>query len=309
MATVLITGGTGFIGRRLSRCLHKGGYQILHLVRAAGNQISTYPSIVARDFSREGIKAALSPISIDATIHLAAAGVHPGDRDPVRMFDVNVVATQAIIEASASAGAKVFLHAGSSAEYADMAASPLNSGSPLQSRRLYGASKAASTLAAAALAPAMGMSCLVLRLYNVYGPGEAEHRLLPSLVSRLRAGEEVALSAGTQERDFVHVDDVCGAFSRALEFAPRNSGVILDVCTGTSTTVRAFAEMVADEVGASRRLLRFGALELRPDDLAKVVGDPTAMLEILEFRAQTTVSSGVRAAVQEMQLPMSQAMG
>lgn len=299
MADVLLTGGSGFIGGRLARRLRDEGHRVTLLLRP-GRSVPGYDIIDVSTFDAGSIEIALQHRSFDAVINLAAAGVKPDDRDPGRTFDLNVSFARLLLDAAARSGATTFIQAGSSAEYADEAVSPLDRSRPLQSRRLYGASKATATLMVSALGPAMGLNTLTLRLFNVYGPGEAPHRLLPSLVKALAAGERVPLSEGLQERDFIHVDDVCQAFLHALSWASQASGSIVDVCTGQATSVRQFAETVADTIGADRRLLAFGEIAMRPDDLMKTVGNPDPMRSLLNWQPTLTLDAGVRRAVAEM---------
>jgi nucleoside-diphosphate-sugar epimerase len=87
--------------------------------------------------------------------------------------------------------------------------------SSLEQVKLYSLSKAAGGLMAGAIARSGGAGFRLLRLFKVYGAGEAPHRLLPTLVSGLAKPERVAISAGTQVLDFVYINDVIEAMVRA----------------------------------------------------------------------------------------------
>ena len=151
---------------------------------------------------------------------------------------------------------------------------------------------------ASALANSSGTSFRLLRLFKVYGAGEAPHRLLPALVSGLQRRERVAMSAGTQVLDFVHVDDVVEAMLRAEAHCREKRGVATwNVATGRGHSVREFAESVARAMDADVSLLGFGAIDMRKDDEPWLVGSPDLLRSELGWQPSMGLQDGVRAAV------------
>jgi nucleoside-diphosphate-sugar epimerase len=192
--------------------------------------------------------------------------------------------------------------AGSHSEYQRSAdGRPLTEQSPLQTSKIYGATKAAGGILANALAMSLGLKLRLLRFFNVYGEGEAPHRLLPSLVTGLSRGERVPLSAGTQIRDFIYVDDVvaaCIAAARDLTASPaRASTATWNVCSGVGNSVQTFATLVAQTMGVPADLLGFGEMPLRADDEPYLVGDGERMWRELGWRPKYDLAAGIRAAV------------
>lgn len=299
---VLLTGASGFVGGRLAQRFLKAGHEVFSVVRAAA------PSVPGEQLVAEGLKIAvlrevLAGRGIDAVVNLAAAGVHPGDRDPESLVQINACFPSELVRLAADHGARSFVQVGSSAEYARCDSLQLiTESSPPEAHRLYGASKAAGGLLARALGEQCGLPVAVLRLFNVFGPGEAAHRLFPSLVSSLRRSDYVALSAGTQVRDFMHVDEVCEGIEIVLGVLAGNPEVAgtYNLASGRGTTVRNFALEVAAALGVPPELLRFGALPLRPDDLPSVVGDPGAFKAAFGWSSTRSMTEGVVAAVQEL---------
>lgn len=236
-------------------------------------------------------------------IHLAAAGVSPTDRDSSTIFRVNASLAPQIVSIAAKLGARAVVLAGSSAEYrSPQQFVPLDEDAPLETGKLYGASKAAGGILALANGAAEGLPVGVLRLFNVYGPGEGPHRLLPSLVRDLVASRQVKLSAGTQIRDFVHIDDVCGGLIAALTALAdkKMPAGAYNLATGTGRSVGDFARTVARAVNADPALLQFGALPFRPDDLPYVVGSPAKLREACGWHAGTSLEHGIVLALAEL---------
>lgn len=103
------------------------------------------------------------------------------------------------------------------------------------------------------LAPAYGMEASALRLWNVYGPGQALSNpytgVLAIFSSRIANGEApMIFEDGRQQRDFVHVEDVADAFVLALE-RPEANGQVFNIGSGENRTVNEVAASVAAAMG------------------------------------------------------------
>ncbi|EIM96478.1 NDP-sugar oxidoreductase [Paraburkholderia hospita] len=299
----LLTGGAGFIGGNLARELVALGYEVVALGRRAC-PVAGVKSIEAARLDPETLRRAMSAEHFDFVFHLAAAGVHPADRNREELIRVNATLPAEVVSAARDAGVSSVVLMGSSAEYAGPQTGLLTEDMLLESGKIYGASKAAGGLLALATAAECGLPVAVLRAFNVFGPGEAEHRLLPSLVANLTRGEAVSLSLGTQIRDFVYVDDACNgliAAATALSGSRMRSGAY-NLSTGIGVSVADFARTVARRMNADDGLLRFGALPLRPDDLPEVVGDPSSLQSAAMWRANCSLEEGVTEALRRIGL-------
>jgi nucleoside-diphosphate-sugar epimerase len=219
------------------------------------------------------------------------------------MVRVNTLLPACLVELAAKRGARAVVIAGSSAEYSGpKAGERLNESAPVETMKLYGASKAAGGILALALGAVHGLPIGVVRLFNVYGPGEAPQRLLPTLVRHLKAGEPVPLSVGTQVRDFVHVDDACaGLWAVLCALAEgRMAGGPYNLATGAGRSVAEFACITARSMGAPGSLLDFGAIPMHPDEIPFLVGDPTALNNACSWGATRSLDQGIAAAVAEL---------
>jgi nucleoside-diphosphate-sugar epimerase len=298
---ILVTGATGFIGQRLTQHLLRRGDTVLALGRRSCG-VAGVENIHVAALDPVCIAQALQGRSFDAVMHLAAAGVHPGDRDDLALMNVNSIVPGAMVAIAAKAGARAVIIAGSSAEYRAIdATGPLSELTTLETRKLYGASKAAGGILALAQGATHDIPVAVVRLFNVFGPGEAAHRLLPSLLENLAAGRVVRLSAGSQIRDFVHLDDACAGLLMALDalLDRRLASDAYNLATGVGNSVADFARTTAHLAEADASLLAFGALPFRPDDLPLVVGDPSRLKQACGWTSRFDMEQGIAAAIQE----------
>jgi dTDP-4-dehydrorhamnose reductase len=206
----LVTGATGFIGRHLVAELIDAQKQVVALVRPRSRVPDQWRGRVigveCADWSEAGLRAALASQSFDVAFHLAAYGVRPTDRDPGLMLRINVDLPALLVHLCQERGARLVM-AGTFSEYQGPAdRRRLTEQPPLETGKIYGASKAAGGIVASALAESLGVKLRLLRFFRVYRVGEAPHRLLPTLVAGLSRGERVQLSDGTQVRDFIWIN-------------------------------------------------------------------------------------------------------
>lgn len=303
LSNILLTGASGFVGRRLAQILVTSNVNVTCVGRTPC-VVHGVRNVSVEALTVEQIERALAPDScFDGVIHLAAAGVTPTDRDSTTIFRVNAFLAPQMVSLAAKVGARAVVLAGSSAEYRSPKQTvPLDENAPLETSKLYGASKAAGGILALANGTAENIAVGVLRLFNVYGPGEGAHRLLPSLIRDLMARQPVKLSAGTQVRDFVYIDDVCaGLFAALTALADKKMPAgAYNVASGTGNSVGDFARTVARAANADLALLKFGSLPFRPDDLPYVVGSPAKLRDACKWHAGTSLADGIEQALAEL---------
>lgn len=304
LSRVLITGGSGFIGTRLALRLVDAGVTVVNVGRRPC-QVEGVDNRLVTSFCLDSISNALAPhTEFDGLIHLAAAGVNPGNRDHVDLIRINATLAPEIVMLAEALRCRAVVLVGSSAEYrASNTNAPLSEDATLETQKLYGATKAAGGLLALATGAAISLPVAIIRLFNVFGPGEAAHRLLPSLAAHLGTGRPAKLSAGTQIRDFVYIDDACAGLVAALKALAEGgmaSGAY-NLATGIGHSVAQFARMVASAMKVDESLLALGALPFRPDDLPYVVGNPTRLMDGCGWYPRTQLAEGIRLTLAEIE--------
>ena len=298
-SSALVTGATGFLGRALVKQLHTSNCRVTALVRRQDGLDPALDRIIADIRDPVALRLALAGRRFDVVFHLAAAGVAPGEREPGLMFATNAAATGALVEICAGAGAQGVVYAGSCSEYAAIGNNErISEDDPLTRDHLYGVSKIAGGVWGTALARNCGVTFCWLRLFGIYGPGEARNRLIPYLARRLAFDEPVDLTPGEQVRDLTYVDDAARALLLAGELAVLGNEGPFNVCTGQGVEVRQAAGMVCDHLGKPRELLRFGARPYRPDEPMRLVGDPTRFGEATAYSPQVDLEQGIRLALE-----------
>lgn len=307
MADILVTGGTGFIGTALVRQLAASGHRVICTVRPERTDLSRLQNLADVVLVHtplddpQQLSAALHGVRPSLVYNLAASGVGLAERGALALVAGNVNVVASLMQVAADWPLQRFIHVGSCSEYGMVAAQPVSEDTPLLPCSPYGGAKAAASTLALGLAPHLGIPLVVLRLFGVFGIGEAHFRLLPSLLSALRQDLPCALTSGTQVRDFTWIDDMVAALLVAGQIPlPLNS--VFNVGTGQGHTVREIAEKMADLLGAPRHLLHFGARPQRNDEPQLLVSDPRRFQKATGWSAQTTMDTALQKmlAVGEM---------
>lgn len=191
-----------------------------------------------------------------------------------------------------------FIHTGSCSEYAP--AEPghrLTEDDPVGPSSLYGAAKLCASLYGSALAAERGIPFFNLRLFGVFGAGEAPHRLVPYLIGKLRQDQPVDLTAGEQVRDWLCVDDVVSALLAAATSESLGPAGVYNICSGEGISVREIAEQVAETMKKPKHLLRFGARAYRPDESLWIVGDNRRFTAATGWLPHVSMAEGIRRMV------------
>ena len=248
---VVVTGGGGFIGREAVKMLQAQGAQV-HLIGRAPVSDGVTPHVI--DLLADDPAPLLAAIAPTHLLHLAWYA------EPGKFWHAPenldwVAASLRLAKGFAAAGGRRAVFAGSCTEY-DWHHETLDEvTTPTNAATLYGTAKAALFSVLAKAAPVLGVSIGWGRIFFLYGPDENAGRLLPDIVDKVAAGQRVATSDGTQQRDFMHVEDVAAALVALL--ASDVSGAV-NIATGVLTPVRdlvAQAAAAAGDVG----LVDFGA--------------------------------------------------
>ena len=214
---ILVTGGSGFIGRHVVTELASAGahVRVIDLVPHADPAVD----IVLGDLAEpEVIEASLAG-GIDAIVHLAAVtSVLRSVEHPELTHRTNVTATAALLEAARVAGVKALVFTSTNAVVGPMEDPAISESSRLRPMTPYGATKAAAEMLMSAYTEVFGLRCACLRLTNAYGPGmEAKDSIVARLMRAIRTGGTFEIYGdGTQVRDYVHVSDIVAAMRLAL---------------------------------------------------------------------------------------------
>lgn len=273
--TMLLTGGTGFIGSHVLQQALAAGITVRALRRQPTGQaripLPQEPDWL--DGQLDAVQAA-ELCDHDVVVHLAAHTCNVPYDTLANCLRWNVTAVLAFFEQARLAGIRRFVVAGSCFEYGRSGEryGAIPTQAPLEPTNSYAASKAAASIALIQWAEEHGLSLEILRVFHVYGEGEADSRFWPSLRRAALAGDDFAMTKGEQIRDFIPVEAVARTFlERACIPELAESRVrVYNLGSGTPMSIVAFAEQWWRQWRAPGRLL-LGRVPYRPDELMRFV--------------------------------------
>lgn len=288
--SVLVTGGSGFIGSRLCQRLTACGAK-LHVIsrrlEPTAGEHSRWWQANLRDF--EAIQRVVRAVQPDLVFHLASHVA--GARDITLVlptFYDNLTSTVHLLTSVAEEGCHRIVLACSSEE-------PQAANDETFPRSPYAAAKGAGSMYGRMFNELFKLPIVMPRIFMTYGPDQKDtHKLVPFVILKLLRGELPKLSSGRRRADWIFVDDVVEGLLRAA-LVPGIEGCSFDLGTGMLVSVREIVEQIAQLVDPTARPA-FGALPDRPFEQEQPA-DTSFLLERLRYQPNTSWQLGLETTV------------
>lgn len=243
-SSLYLTGGTGFVGTHLRDLLAHRGVDVTLLVRE-GHPVETRATerVERGDVTDQ---ASVHVEGHDVIVHLAAqTSIATAINIPGETWDVNATGTYNVLDAARRGNVDKVLYASTASVYGRPNYLPIDEDHPTDPTEPYGASKLAGDGLVRAYGRTYDISTTILRLFNVFGPGQPAHNVVPTIIAQaLEDGETIRLGNLSPVRDFVYVSDVVQAFITVLERG--RGGTVYNVGRGQGASVETVANTVVD---------------------------------------------------------------
>jgi UDP-glucose 4-epimerase len=300
-ATVLITGGAGFIGSHLTDALLAKGHSVRILDDLSTGKRSNLPldnprlELIEGDVA-DAVLVAQAMIGCQAAAHLAAvASVQASVDDPVRTHQSNFVGTLNVCEAMRQTGVKRVLYASSAAVYGNNGeGESIDEDTPKAPLTPYAADKLASEYYLDFYRRQHGLEPVVFRFFNIFGPRQDPSSPYSGVISifseRAQKGLPITVFGdGEQTRDFVYVEDLVDVLVQAIE-APQVEEGAVNIGLNQATTLKQLLEALAEVVGQLPPV-SYGPARL--GDIRHSRANNQRLLQRFNFPEQTPMSVGL----------------
>lgn len=294
MTRALVTGASGFVGTALVKNLISHGYDVTVVVRNEKSDVSrlSLPTdkIITSDLkSLKELPLKLSGERFDVFFHLAWDGVTGDGRYNTTLQLANIQSTVDAVEVAKALGCKRFVGAGSIMEDESLELSE-SLGKPMPMQYLYGAAKLSAHLLSKTKAHDVGIEHVWPKITNTYGPGEISPRFINTTLRKINNGEKLEFTAGTQNYDFVYIDDVAEAFRLIAEKGQNNTTYVIG--SGHAQALRNYVVSLHKTTQTSLQL-NFGDIPYMGVNLGLECFDASNLVEDTGFSPRVDFEEGI----------------
>lgn len=242
--TVLVTGGTGFIGSFVIEKLLDNNIKVILLKNSTSNTWRidhVLSSIQSYDLDKVNLDFIFSKNNIDAIIHLATFYKKQYiTQDIDSMISANITLPLKLLDLAKENQVKYFINTGTFFEY-------LSNGKPIKEDKakrhpfnLYALTKICFEDMLKYYSEVYNIKSVTLKIFSPYGPKDNENKLIPSIIINSLKNSEVKLSQGLQKLDFIYVKDIAEAYIKCLKRInfSKNNFEILNIGSGITQSIR-----------------------------------------------------------------------
>lgn len=295
----VITGPTGAIGTALCRLLSSEGVLIYAVCRPGSPRIAALPvhenlAPVLCDASELDKLPQLISCGADAFYHLAWADTIGPGRDNVTSQLRNIQYTVEAVRSAAALGCKLFIGAGSQAEYGRVNGI-LRPDTPCFPESGYGVAKLCAGQMSRLECGKLGMEHIWTRILSVYGPHDGPMTMITKTVQTLLRGEKPKLTKGNQLWDYLYAEDAAQALYR-MAIGGR-SGAVYPLGSGAACPLREYVEVLRDAIDPSLPL-GFGELPYSDRQVMQLQADISSLSRDTGFVPRVPFKEGIRHTIE-----------
>lgn len=272
---IAITGSSGFLGRHLVKHLESIGREVVPVDKSTGYDVLDPESLTVLP-------------SFGTLVHLAAMTYIPDSYlDTAEVYRTNVMGTVHALELCKKFEADFVFP--STYVYGKPDYLPVNEAHPVRAWNPYATSKIMGEQLCASYANTFSVKACVLRLFNLFGDGQAANFLMPTIVKGLKQGS-LALQNSKPKRDYTYVADAVQAITLCIDSMPERIETY-NVGSGTSHGVREIVDTIQKILGTSVKVEYLD--ESRPDEIMDIVADSSKIATALGWNATFDLRSGL----------------
>lgn len=302
MKSAVISGATGAIGTALTKKLVEEGIDVLILCREDSRRIQNIiksPRVKVEYCALEDLSDITNNTGneYDVFYHFAWAGASGPGRNDMYMQNNNVKCALDAVTVAKKFGCKVFIGAGSQAEYGRVEGL-LRPDTPVFPEMGYGYAKLCAGQMTRDYAHQLGLKHIWTRILSVYGPNDGSQSMIMSTINKLIAGETPQFTKGEQLWDYLYSSDAANAF-----YLLGNKGIdgkIYVLGSGQAKPLANYIEIVKDEVNPQAKI-ELGAIPYNPKQVMHLQADIRELKKDTGFEPQINFREGIRKILKEIQ--------
>ena len=290
---ILIIGGSGFIGQHLTKNCKKKKWLVTCISSSWKNKtkrISGVNYIKVNIQNKKQLIKKLKNKNFDYAVNLAGYVDHSNSQ---KTYASHYMGCKNLVEILLKKKLKSFLQMGSSSEYG-LNKSPITENSLCNPQTIYGKSKLLASKFLLKMYKKHKFPAIIFRLFQTYGPSQAENRLIPITINSCLNNKIFDCSSGKQYRDFVYIDDLIKAIFLSLN-NKRALGQIINVGAGEPIKVKNIINKIKKIVKKGYPL--FGKIKMRKDESKIFYANIKKANKILGWKPKVKFNKGLKATI------------
>lgn len=275
---VMVTGAEGFIGTHLIKALREDStLKIIPVDHKLGHELLSKDTLDSLP-------------NADVIIHLAAKmSVESSWQDPYSAYNMNINGTLNMLEFARKRKVEKFIYP-SSYVYGAPQYLPIDEKHPVSGNNPYTRSKLLGEELCRCYSQDFGIPTVVLRIFNVYGPGLSPVFLIPTIIRQLSA-RRIMLKDPAPKRDYIFISDVVAAFQKAM-YLPVQGLEVFNIGYGASYRVSEVVNMIMKISGIKCDVVY--SIEQRKNEIPDIVASTMKARAMLNWIPRVSLEDGLR---------------
>ena len=280
MTNILITGGSGFIGKRLIAKLEALNYSCISLDSKNG------------DICKKNTFSNLPYVK--CVFHLAGKSYVPDSwEENNHFFMTNIIGTKNVLNYCKSVGAKLIM--ASSYIYGKPEKLPIKENHPINPNNPYALSKSMAEQLIEFEFLYHNINSVILRIFNIYGKGQKDHFLISKIINQIKNKKDIHVFDLKPKRDFIYIDDVVDAFICSMGLG--KGCYKINIGSGKSYSVEEIINLIQEILGS--KIPIFSEEITRINEINDVRSDISFAKKVLNWEPKYNIKNGLKKYIKE----------
>ncbi len=282
----LVTGSEGFVGKHLVSTLRGEHANVLEIDSKKGIDLTNWKQL--KDYLK-------SEQQIDVIFHLAAIVFVPyAVRNPRITYKVNTFGTLNMLDIAKEMNVNKFVFA-STYVYGHPKYLPIDENHPIRSTNPYTHSKIIAEELCRVYHEEYGLTCIIMRPFNIYGSGQSKDFLIPRVIDQL-SSKKIVLKDPNPMRDYIYIDDMISAYNKAAAYESKEFE-IFNIGAGISYSVKDIVDRAIDL--SQKEVEVTYTNETRKNEIMNTVANIQKAKEKLGWQPRIDINNGLSMVIQD----------
>lgn len=302
MRKTVITGPTGAIGHALINKLLENDVEVYAICRPNSVRNKTLPKnsmlhIIECDLSELRSTGKVLPKDCDVFYHLGWSGTFGDARNNMELQIKNISYTLDAVELAHKCGCKVFVGAGSQAEYGRVN-SKLTPNTPCFPENGYGMAKLCAGQMSRVKAQCCGMKHIWARILSIYGEGDGIKTLIYTAIQNMLEGKRFSMTLGEQLWDYLYSEDLAEAMLAMSDHG--QDGSVYVVGCGQAMPLKKYVEIIRDNIDRNLEI-GLGDRDYNKDQVMYLEADISTLTRDTGWLPKTSFDEGIKKLIVNVQ--------